>query len=305
MSAAAEGPEIAYDVSWPQCPNVLPKGPFAFAVIGLNDGRPFTSNGCFGLQYHWAKSAEPHPDIYINLDFPRAGRPEAANGPYGVCEPDDDWCRGYNYGYNLATDAQARVVAAGEVPRRYWLDVEMENHWSDMARDNSQVVRGALDSLDEMGIAVGIYGTSYQWGLITGDYVPVRPRPLWLAGAEDISEAAARCDRTDLAFAGGEIWMVQYPQDGFDGNVPCPLYPRVAREEPVRLQTLRPEPIAPALRQAPAILTPTVERRVPVIESASVIIRSLFLPGQRGSTQSDRSPGTALPVPAPRSLQAD
>ncbi|MGE0600038.1 MAG: hypothetical protein AB7J35_09780 [Dehalococcoidia bacterium] len=224
-SASAEEPPLAYDISWPQCPETVPSGEFAFAIIGLNNGRPFTTNDCFATQYSWAASEEAHPDVYINLDFPKADRPEAANGPYGLCEPADQWCRAYNYGYALARDAHYRAAILGVQPGRYWLDVEMANYWSESGSDNSQVVHGVLDYFDSVSLAVGIYGTSYQWGLLTAGYMPLISRPLWVAGAETMEEALGRCEDASFAFAGGEIWMVQYPEGGFDGNVRCSRAP--------------------------------------------------------------------------------
>lgn len=212
----------AYDISWPQCPDSLPEGNFSFAVIGLNGGRPFTANECFTRQYQWARSAEANPDVYINLDFPGPGRAEAENGPYGICSATDDWCRGYNYGFALARDAFFRASVLGVAPQRYWFDVEMDNYWSDSPGNNSQVVRGALDSFDALGVPVGIYGTRYQWALITGNYVPATPRPLWVAGAESLDEARARCNQPDFGFANGTIWIVQFLVGEFDENVACP-----------------------------------------------------------------------------------
>jgi hypothetical protein len=191
------------------------------AIIGLNDGRPFTGNECFGQQYRWAEQSQAHPDVYINLDFPALTSPQAATGPYGTCTDGDDWCRGYNYGYALAKETIGRSFVLGVSPGRFWLDVEMENHWSDSARNNAQVVRGALDYFLEFNIPVGIYGTHYQWGLITGGYVPAAVVPLWVAGAEDRVEATARCDDQSFEFAGGVTWLVQYPEGGFDGNFVC------------------------------------------------------------------------------------
>lgn len=223
VPAAADGADgPAYDISWPQCPDTYPEGGFSFAVIGLTGGRPFTTNECFRTQYAWAQTAQSHPDVYINLDFPKAGRRESLTGPYGVCDPADDWCRGYNWGFNLAKDSIRRAAGFGVTPGRYWLDVEQENYWSDDQRNNAQVVRGALDYFLDFNIPIGIYGTSYQWGEITGGFMaPVR-LPLWAAGAEDAEEARARCDDRRRVFAGGEIWLVQYPEGEFDGNVLCP-----------------------------------------------------------------------------------
>ncbi len=193
-------------------------------MIGLNRGKPFTNNECFWPQYQWAKAAQTHPDVYINLDFPRAGRAEALTGPYGRCEETDDWCRGYNWGYNLAKDAVWRGGLWGIQPGRYWFDVEVDNHWSASTRNNAQVVRGAVDYFLDFNVPMGVYGTRYQWGLITGGYALPPMTPLWVAGARTRAEAERRCDNnTNLAFGGGLIWIAQYyPEGVWDGNVLCP-----------------------------------------------------------------------------------
>lgn len=256
---ADSGAAPAYDISWPQCESGAPHGDFSFAVIGLNNGRPFTTNDCFAPQYVWAAQVQLNPAVYINLDFPRPGRPEAENGPFGRCEETDDWCRGYNWGYALARDSVRRAASFGVTPERYWLDVEMANHWSDLARDNGQVTRGAIDYFLEHNIPVGIYGTRYQWNLITGGYTPPNVTlPLWVAGAEDINEARDRCFNRSLAFAGGDTWMVQYPEGAFDGNVLCSIAPPIRRpaiKAPPPAQT----PAAPSKTVAPER---TTERKV-------------------------------------------
>ena len=211
----------AYDISWPQCPDKTPTSSFLFAIIGLNNGRPFTSNPCFREQYAWATLAEPHPDVYINLEFPRADASYAGDGPYGRCAENDGWCRGYNYGWWAAADAVQKATTLGVRPSRYWLDVEMDNYWSDAPRDNAQVVRGALDRFRAMNLSVGIYGTRYQWNLITGGF-QAPGVPLWVAGAEFGSDAISRCTARSFTFAGGVTWMVQYPYEGYDGNYRCP-----------------------------------------------------------------------------------
>ena len=223
--AKADDGEVlpSYDISWPQCPDNIPSGDFEFAVIGLNNGRPFTSNPCFMTQYEWARNAEANPAVYINLDFPRQGRIEAANGPFGACGEFEQWCRGYNWGYHLAEDSVRQAQARGVRPSRYWLDVEMDNYWTNWTPFNAQVVRGVLDYFLEAHVPIGIYGTNYQWGLITGGVQAPEPLPLWVAGATSGEMAAERCHQEKYAFAGGETWMVQYPYNGYDGNVLCPL----------------------------------------------------------------------------------
>lgn len=256
---------LIYDISWPQCPTTTPQGGFHFAVIGLNNGYPFSTNDCFEFQYAWAKTVEEHPDVYINLDFPKPGNERALTGPYGRCTETDDWCRAYNYGYALAKDSHARAQRFGITPGRYWFDVEMINYWSNWPAANGQVVHGAVDYFLDMNLPIGIYGTSYQWGLITGNHVPEGATlPLWLAGATSIEHAAARCNDSSKLFAGGVAWLVQYPQDGFDGNVLCEAgrperQAREARDAEVRTQRAADGAVAAASSGATATDTTTPE----------------------------------------------
>jgi hypothetical protein len=211
-----------FDISWPQCPtSAFPPGPVAFAVIGLNNGKPYTSNPCFRDQFAWANRVERTPSVYINTAFPKPGDPEALHGPYGVCEEEDGWCRGYNYGWNMAKDAISRADLAGVTPSHWWLDVETGNYWSGNPNDNSQVIRAAVDYFKARGLPVGIYGTPYQWRLIAGGIWSSPGIPIWTAGAQGVAGAARRCEPS-YAFASGTVVMVQYYDWGFDTNFICP-----------------------------------------------------------------------------------
>ena len=57
---------VGFDISYPNCAAQVPEG--AFAVIGLNWGRPFTANPCFARQ--WA-AAQPPRSVYINTAYHR------------------------------------------------------------------------------------------------------------------------------------------------------------------------------------------------------------------------------------------
>ena len=273
QAVAEEQALLSYDISWPQCPDTVPAGEFEFAVIGLTGGRPFTANKCFDAQYAWASTAQENPDVYINLDFPKQGRVEAASGPYGVCGEFDQWCRGYNYGYALGKDSVRQAQAKGIAPGRYWFDVEMDNYWTNWPPFNAQVVRGALDYFLDFHLPIGIYGTRYQWDLITGGLQAPGRLPLWVAGATSREMAAERCNKPNYTFAGGETWMVQYPEGPFDGNVLCDLArkrqdQREARDNFPRAAAPAPEPVQEPIK--PALPAPS-----PAAASRSLPIRTL------------------------------
>jgi hypothetical protein len=207
-----------YDISWPQCGKAYPSPPIAFAIIGLNNGRPYTANPCFLDEYNWARKFEPNPAVYINTDFPKPGRVEGNTGPFGACEPTDDWCRAYNYGYGIGRDVTTKAASLGIAPKMWWLDVETGNYWlpSEYSYYNAQVVKGTIEFFTEHHLPVGIYGTPRQWRLIAGTYAP--GLPVWTAGAQGIAGAASRCNDPAYAFAGGTVALVQYYDYDFDTN---------------------------------------------------------------------------------------
>src|SRR6516165_5887792 len=65
--AQMAGASVAHDISYPQCGHRLPKRAHAaFAVIGANNGRTFTTNPCLVRQLHWAKTLRGAPAFYAN-----------------------------------------------------------------------------------------------------------------------------------------------------------------------------------------------------------------------------------------------
>ena len=158
-----------WDVSWPQCTSsgnveALPGSP-QIGVVGVNDGRPFTTNPCLQSELEWAGAGA---EVYINTDNPGpvtsvvkgkvvqkptnwptvgqkpkpiSGQPAqtitcALTGPNGTTATSS--CA-YVYGWNAAdaayttvTSALARIPAGPLKPSpslEWWLDVESANAW--------------------------------------------------------------------------------------------------------------------------------------------------------------------------------
>ena len=224
-----------YDVSWPQCQTPgsaltkpLPNTP-SFAVVGVNDGTIGSFNSCFAAETTWAGQGL---SVYIILQPAPLGNlaPFETSGPKSSCATTSPPCAAYNWGYNYAQADLAFVRAQGLQPEVWWLDVETAEGWATSAGAqpaNAAVIQGALDALTGAGKTAGIYGTWYQWGQITGSYVPSAQVPIWVAGATSLStgfdSAQSYCQRaltagdpstlasTGIGFAGGTPWLVQYP----------------------------------------------------------------------------------------------
>ena len=224
-----------YDVSWPQCQasgsalvKALPDAP-TFAVVGVNDGTIGTFNSCFAAEAAWAGQGL---SVYIVLQPALSGSqvPLEMSGPKSSCASTDQQCAAYDWGYNYAEADLSFVSAQGVAPRIWWVDIETAEGWVTSAAEqpvNAAVVQGALDALNGGGRTAGIYSTWYQWGQITGSYLPPAPVPIWVAGATSLGNgyysAQSYCQRalspgdpstlasTTIGFAGGAPWLVQYP----------------------------------------------------------------------------------------------
>jgi hypothetical protein len=207
-----------YDISWPQCPGALPPVPFAFDIVGVNNGRAFTHNPCLGPEHVWA--AQSIASYYMNLNAPPDGDPGALTGPDGTCGATDAACRAYNYGYNAALDALHYATTQGVLAETWWLDVETANTWDADQSNNSRTIQGALDALSNAGVQAGIYSTPHQFGIIAGAFRP--GVPVWVATGADFATAVSFCDPSH-SFGGGRIFLTQYGDStGFDRDYACP-----------------------------------------------------------------------------------
>ncbi|HTT90320.1 MAG TPA: hypothetical protein VMF65_12270 [Acidimicrobiales bacterium] len=241
---------FGFDVSWPQC---SPRGSVkvqalpskhTYAVVGVNNGGIAGFNPCFAAEARWAGA---NLSAYIILQAaPGGDPPQEAKGPKASCARKSNTCEGYDWGYNYAKSDIAFVRASGFKPKMWWLDIEIGENWPTSAADqrvNAAIIQGALDAIRGGGHSVGIYSTWYQWGEITGSYVPTSKTPLWVPGAYNptggVYSAASFCLRalqpgdpsklvsSTLGFAGGMPWLVQYgyggapPPYGIDPDYAC------------------------------------------------------------------------------------
>jgi hypothetical protein len=234
------------DVSFPQCGKALPAGQ-DFGIVGVNAGKPTTTNECLGQQLAWAAGSangtrQPTTQVYVNTanpgavkhltdNWPTSGDTERGRGCDGTNSP----ACAYQYGWNRAQEdiAAVRKVTAAPEALVWWLDVEIDesnrtgNSW-DRTKDgtlrNTAVLDGMTDYFRWAGIKqVGIYSTPRQWQVVTGAAgsasSSLRGLPNWLAGPSTVAEAERLCSSAPLT-PGGRVALTQWT-DGFDWNHAC------------------------------------------------------------------------------------
>lgn len=219
-----------YDISYPQCGSAYPAKP-AFGIVGVNKGLVFSVNPCLASQITWAGGTKAQ--LYANTGNP--GPALSSHWPKGqqtprVCDaanPDTQACA-YDYGWNAAMDSYADAVTAwtslhlagSPAGSAWWLDVETSNSWRSNTALNVAELQGEVAGFAAKGVArLGIYSSAYQWGVIAGSSNAFSTHPSWVAGASSLKNAQSRCANT--GFTGGPIALVQYPYQGFDGDVAC------------------------------------------------------------------------------------
>lgn len=258
-----ESAVLGNDVSWPQCGGQLPAPP-AFAVVGVNGGRPTTANPCLAEQLAWAdrssEAAAGVPSaIYVNtastgpvgsLWWPGNNSVMGADiaNPYGMCDGTASPACAYVHGYAMAYNDAGSLAGAGggAAHRTWWLDVETGNSWLSNKAANTAELEGMTAYLQGAGVEVGIYSTGYQFGEIVGDLGPhsnLYSLKSWLAGAESTSSAADLCGAAPLT-SGGVVALTQFTAGNLDYNFRCPVAQPVA-PPPALAPPAAPEP-APA-----------------------------------------------------------
>jgi hypothetical protein len=238
---AADGartPATGYDVSWPQCGGALPPTS-DIAVVGVDDGHPFSQNPCLQQEAAWATGASQRAQ-YMVVDSPVGWTSAhvleyAYHGPAGDCTATQFACQSFNWGYNAAYADVQYADSQGATSRQWWLDVELPdstsinptgpdcdvaNFWVCDPKLNSLVIVAAVAALDEQGKSVGVYSTQQQWQKITGG-LPLG-LPIWIAGFD--YAPTVYCDPGNAAsywFALGLPKMVQSLPTTYDPDTDC------------------------------------------------------------------------------------
>jgi hypothetical protein len=217
-----------FDISWPQCGGSYPP-PAGVAVVGTNDGRPFTTNPCLQSEAGWAGGAR---ELYMNMGAAAAVDGTDSDGPWGHCASNDVHCLAYTYGWNAAMSSYNGAASQGVHAKTWWLDVEVVGKcapqfptggagvWTCDKGVNMASIQGALDALRNHNLVAGIYSTSYQYDQIAGGTTPSGwGPPNWLAGASP-SNPGAWCNGSH-GFAGGPAWMLQFSPSPWDRDQAC------------------------------------------------------------------------------------
>ena len=220
-TAASAVVRYGNDISWPQCGGAFPARA-GFGIVGVGNGVPFSTNPCLAAEWQWAVAARGAPAYYMNLSNPGAASSHwNQGGPKPCSGSSTDLGCAYDYGWNAAAAAFAyassQTSPASAVAHVWWIDVETTNTWSPNTAVNLAVVQGALVYLKQQtSKAVGVYSTSYQWGVITGGaHVGA---PVWAAGASSAASAPSSCG---TGFTGRPVRLVQFPDGSYDGDYRC------------------------------------------------------------------------------------
>ena len=226
--AGYSGLELGYDLSYPQCKQDDRPLPGArFAVVGLNNGRAYTANPCFGRQ--WSKATRPR-SIYVNSGYYPPNLVHTTTACRVAAQrrlPDADVSHrdAYAIGCGEAEHALGVAAQAGALgAAMWWIDVESSNSWDDSDIElNRDSLLGQLERLDAAGIAVGLYSSPRDWATVTGGWQAPWARANWFP-SRSVAQACAQ-----PGFSGAPVWLVQepvpYPDPELDVDHVCPTSP--------------------------------------------------------------------------------
>jgi hypothetical protein len=238
LTQATVSGSTGFDVSWPQCGGDLPQDS-SIAVVGVDDGHPFSQNPCLQQEAAWSPDASTRAQ-YMVLDSPVGWSSAhvlqyAYSGPAGNCTATDYACQSFNWGYNAAYNDVQYATSQGATSNQWWLDVEVPsttsinppgancyvaNFWVCDPKLNALTVVAAVAALKEQGKSVGVYSTQKQWQEITGG-IPLG-LPIWIAGFDYAPQTyCTPANAQTYWFALGKPSLVQSLPTTFDPDTAC------------------------------------------------------------------------------------
>lgn len=204
---------VGYDLSYPDCIHRRPP-PRAFAIVGVNGGRPFTFNPCLRRENAWYARHRPRA-LYLNTGYDPAFRSRIVPNCWQRADPSHPTRAALAYAIGC-TEAAASLEHMTKLhltrPAIWWLDVETSNTWSPNRVVNSAVLQGMVDFLERLAPApaVGIYSRPSWWREITADWSTSTP--------EWIPSRSAGCP---APFSAGPVWLHQTGSPGIDLDAAC------------------------------------------------------------------------------------
>jgi hypothetical protein len=213
--AGYAGLDLGYDLSYPQCKQGdRPLAGARFSIVGLNNGRAYTTNPCFERQ--WAKALRPR-SIYVNSGYypPNLLRTTTACRIAAQRRlPSADTAHRDAYAIGCGEAEHALAVAdhaGGQGAAMWWIDVEASNSWDENDIElNRNSLLGQLERLDRAGVAIGLYSSFRDWTEVMGGWQPPWVRANWLP-ARSVAQTCA-----GPGFSGVPVWLVQEPDPAPD-----------------------------------------------------------------------------------------
>jgi hypothetical protein len=204
------------DVSWPNCDRPRPPAA-AFAIIGINDGHPFSSNPCLSREHSWYATSSPS-GFYLNTAY----TPDYSRNVTPACQQQTQppglpprQAQAYAIGCSEAADSLNRLSQLHlPTPDVFWLDVETGERWSADQQLNVQTLRGMIAELNTLApqARIGIYSFPPMWRQITGGWPTTLPE--WIPRANGDNP----CHNP---FSTGPVWLAQGGTSTLDTDTTC------------------------------------------------------------------------------------
>ncbi|MDA8397248.1 MAG: hypothetical protein M0Z29_05285 [Actinomycetota bacterium] len=238
-SATVTGPytsaAIGYDVSWPNCTDTPPTSPtVTFAIVGITDGRPFTSSPCAWNEYSTAQNLG-EPSLYFNTGYAGAYARDivstcskavtslgSSTNPFGglkghkLTQAEQAWEIG-------CSEAQYGVKNEPGTALFWWADVETGNSWSTNVSLNQFTIDGMSYAMNNFGNpGGGVYSLPSSWTKLTGSrtWIPTPAVPTWVAGGSCTASSSSTWFASSSTYP--TPYLVQNTSfNGLDGDTAC------------------------------------------------------------------------------------